>query len=170
MPPSPFAVGRSGAELFEVWQREQRQRRDQALARLHVALKAATLPVPLSVRAGSLGKSGHWQRWRGAVPSDDAPFDILSGVRPPLVPDEAKPGLLHVSVLAYDARISGLGAQLDILFDPDARLRDWLDMELQPATRPTPDHPDHWDGFVVDVSDRPLTAALTLLEKAFHGN
>ncbi len=169
VPPSPFAMGRGGAELFEVWQREQRQRRDQALSKLQMALKAATLPVPLSVRAGNLGKSGHWQRWRGAVPSDDAPFDILSGVRPPLVPDEARPGLLHISVLAYDARVSGLGAQLDTLFDPDARLRDWLDMELQPATRPTPDHPDHWDGFVVDVSDRSLGAALLLLEKAFSG-
>ncbi len=160
---SPFNIEsepKERTELRELWEAEQRQRRDQALLRLHQALLAAKLPVPLSVRAGELGKSGHWQRWRGHV-------EPSIGERSPLVPDDAHPGLLHVSVIAYDVRVSGLGANLSALFDATAQFRSWLDLELQPAIRPTPDHPDHWDGFVIDVSDRSLAAALLVLEKAF---
>uniref|UniRef100_UPI003751C2B3 hypothetical protein n=1 Tax=Armatimonas sp. TaxID=1872638 RepID=UPI003751C2B3 len=160
---SPFNIEsepKERTELRELWEAELRQRRDQALLRLHQALLAAKLPLPLSVRAGELGKSGHWQRWRGHV-------EPTMGERSPLVPDDAHPGLLHVSVIAYDVRVSGLGANLSALFDATAQFRSWLDLELQPAIRPTPDHPDHWDGFVIDVSDRPLAAALLVLEDAF---
>ncbi|WP_395089158.1 hypothetical protein [Armatimonas sp.] len=161
---SPFNIEsepQERTELREIWEAEQRQRRDRALLRLHQALLAAKLPVPLSVRAGALGKSGHWQRWRGHV-------EPTTGERSPLVPEDAHPGLLHVSVIAYDVRVSGLGANLSALFDATAQFRSWLDLELQPALRPTPDHPDHWDGFVIDVSDRSLAVALLVLEKAFE--
>lgn len=169
IPPSPFAVpeptGRGA--LRELWEKEQRLRRDRALTALHQALTATKLPVPLSVRAGSLGKSGHWQRWQGRVEADSAELDMTTGERPPLVPERARPGLLHISVLAYDSRVSGLGTELSALGDANAQLRAWLDLELQPATRPTPGHPDRWDGFVLDLSDRPLATALTLLERVF---
>ncbi|MCX6365280.1 MAG: hypothetical protein NTX57_01020 [Armatimonadetes bacterium] len=155
---SPFDLERSTPErnrLRELWETQQRQRRDRALARLNTALQQAKFPWPLSVREGSLGKSGSWRRWRGVVPGLEESEESASS------------GLLHVSLLAYDAKVSGLVSSASGLLSAEARLREWLDLELQPATRPTPDHPDHWDGFVVDVSDRPLTAALTLLEQAF---
>ena len=141
--------------LHDRWETQQRQRRDRALARLNTALLLAKLPWPLSVREGSLGKSGAWRRWRGVVPGLDESEESTS------------PSLLHVSLLAYDAKVSGLISSSNGLLSSEARLREWLDLELQPVTRPTPDHPDHWDGFVIDVSDRPLMAALTLLEQAF---
>jgi hypothetical protein len=155
---SPFDLERSTPErnrLRELWETQQRQRRDRALARLNTALQQAKFPWPLSVREGSLGKSGSWRRWRGVVPGLEESEE------------SAAPSLLHVSLLAYDAKVSGLVSSASGLLSAEARLREWLDLELQPATRPTLDHPDHWDGFVVDVSDRPLTAALTLLEQAF---
>lgn len=169
IPPSPFAVREptERGELRKLWEKEQQLQRDSALAALHQALTAAKLPVPLSVRAGSLGKSGHWQRWQGRVEADSVEPDMTTGERPPLVPERARPGLLHISVLAYDSRVSGLGTELTALGDSDAQLRAWLDLELQPATRPTPGHPDRWDGFVLDLSDRPLATALKLLERVF---
>jgi hypothetical protein len=173
IPASPFTIEREPASrglLRELWSTEQRQRRDQALARFQTALRAAQLSASLSVCVGQLGRSGHWQRWRGFVPLEEAPLDLITGERPPLVADAAQPGLLHIRVLAYESRLSGLGAELSALFDADAQFREWLDLELQPVLRPTPDHPDHWEGFVIDISDQPLATGIALLEKAFQGN
>lgn len=165
--PTPFShllPGFKPDERREPWDKDLLARRDALFTRLDNALKP--LAVPLSLGVGRLGQSGHWERWRGSFVRDEVRFDE-GGERLPLVPRTAQPGLLHIRGLAYRARITALDADLDSLLDEESRLRDWLDTELQAVLRPNPDHPDVWQGFVLDLTDRPLSEALTLLEKAF---
>lgn len=152
-------------EAEELWKALLLQRRDSLVKRLTVALEKQALPVPLSVVASRLGQSGHWARWQGRFPSEELQSDE-SGGRLPLVPKNARPGLLHVRGLTYRARLTALTSEQENKSDEAQRFRDWLDTELQAVLRPNPEHPDVWDGFVLDLTDRALAEALQTLEQA----
>jgi len=165
--PTPFShllPGYKPDERREPWDKALLARRDTLMARLAHALEGTA--KPLSVVASRWGQNGHWERWRGSFVKEEVRFDE-AGERLPLVVRDAQPGLLHLRTLAYQARLTALDADLDSLLEEGARFRDWLDTELQEVLRPNPESIDRWQGFVLDVTDRPLAEALTLLEKAF---
>ena len=166
--PTPFGQLLGGVEPDErvaLWTELLIQRRDDLIRRLADALEKIPLPVPLCVLASRLGQSGHWARWQGRFPTGEVRVDE-AGERLPLVARAARPGLLHVRGLSYRTRLTALAADLETLQDDDARFRDWLDTELQAVLRPNPEHPDAWEGFVLDLTDRTLTEALSVVEQA----
>lgn len=166
--PTPFGQRLSSVQpdpRTELWQTLLLQRRESLVKRLALALERQSLAVPVSVLASRLGQSGHWARWQGRFPTEELEMDD-AGERLPLVSRTARPGLLHVRGLAYRTRLTVFSTDQESPTDEAGRFRDWLDTELQAVLRPNPEHPDVWDGFVLDLTDRTLTEALSAVEQA----
>ncbi|MBB6048894.1 hypothetical protein [Armatimonas rosea] len=148
----------SAPEAQERWEKRKEARRDAALTRLHQALKAATLPVPVSAE----GYAG-WEQWRLGILRAPTYSDGQDLVLPP----EARPVLRTLSLegtpwrpaTAWDG---GASQASDILLDTTGQLRAWLQRQLNEQTKPP-----HYDGIVLDLSERPLADGLALLEQAF---
>ena len=128
-----------------------------ALTRLHRALKAAALPVLLSAE----GNTG-WEQWRPGLLHTPA-YDSEDT---PKIAAEARPALLALSLKGTPWRPSAPSeGTIEALLDTTGQLRVWLQRALKPITQEP-----HYDGVVLDLSERPLAEGLALLTQAFRAD
>lgn len=146
----------SAPDAQERWEKRKEARRDAALTRLHQALKAVALPVPLSAE----GTTG-WEQWRSGILKPTVSSDEQEVTLAP----EARPVLRALSLKGNPWRPSlwsPFGEANNPLLDAAGQLRAWLQHQLSALGQPP-----HYDGIVLDLSERPLAEGLALLEQAF---
>ena len=78
---------------------------------------------------------------------------------------EARPALLAIALQDTPWRPSAGATDIQALLDTTGQLRVWLQRTLKQVTGEP-----HYDGVVLDLSERPLTEGLALLESAFKAD
>ncbi len=149
--PADLKDDNGAPEPLERWERRKVAQRDVALTRLHHALKAAALPFPLSAE----GNEG-WEQWRLGLWSP--PAQDSEATRK--IAAEARPALLAVTLKGTPWHTS-IG-KIEALLDQTGQLRAWLQHTLKQVTQEP-----HYDGVVLDLSERSLAEGLALLTQAF---
>lgn len=144
----------SAPEAQERWEKRREARREVALTRLHRALKATALPVPLSAE----GNAG-WEQWRPGLLRTPA----YGSEDTPKIATEARPVLLAIALQDTPWRPSAGATDIQALLDTTGQLRVWLQRTLKQVTGEP-----HYDGVVLALSERPLAEGLALLERAFR--